>query len=374
MTAWAFAPVRVGVIGCGYVSRAYLRNLVVSPYVSVVACADELVERAQERAAEFGIGVACSSDELLSHRDVELVINLTVPTAHAEVTRAAIRAGKHVYSEKPLAMTRQDGLALLVEAESYRVIVGCAPHTFLGGGMQTCLRMMDRGDLGEPLAATAFMFSRGPDNWHPNLAFFYQPGGGPLFDVGPYYLTCLVCLFGPIRQVSGMARILYLERQPDRGPRQGEKFAVTTPTFVASLIEFQSGAQATLLTTFGIAGADLPNMQMYCTNGILGVPDPNTYRGPVMFRSNADGSTWQEVPLLYSHPDGTVGLSALGAIETATAIRAGGRPRASAELAYHVLDVMLSILESASGGRHMEIASTCKRPDLLPLDGSLVSA
>lgn len=316
----------------------------------------------------------CTTDELLGSDEVELVVNLTVPLAHAEITVAALRAGKHVFSEKPLATTRDDGRRVLEAAASNGRQIGCAPDTFLGAGIQTCLRLITQGEIGEPLAASAFMLNRGPENWHPNPAFFYEPGGGPLLDMGPYYITTLVCLLGPVRRVAGMARILYPTRTADRGPRAGETFKVSTPTFVAALIEFESGAQTTLVNSFGIWGHDLPNMQVYCTKGILGVPDPNTFGGPVRLRFADENSTWQDVALEYGNTDSARNFRGLGVIEMAQALRAGEQPRASGELAYHVLDVLLSILESSVSGRHVKVSSTCRRPSLLPRDSSLVTA
>jgi predicted dehydrogenase len=360
----------VGVVGCGVVSKGYLQSLLASPHVAVVACADEVMERAQQRAGEFGVPKACSTEQLLADPEVELVVNLTIPTAHAEVSLAALAAGKHVYSEKPLATTREAARSILDAAEKQGLTVGCAPHTFLGAGIQTCLRLIEGGDLGTALAAAAFMVSPGPESWHPNPAFFYEPGGGPLLDVGPYYVTTLICMFGSVRRVTGMARILYPELTPNRGPRQGETFKVTTPTFIAGVLEFESGATANLVTSFGISGAGLPNMQVYCANGILQAPDPNTYGGPVRVRAK-DGE-WRDVPLV-REPDASQGPNALGAIEAAMAIRGGTQPRASGQLAYHALDVMLSILESAAGDRHVSLSSTCARPLLLS-DADLAAA
>jgi predicted dehydrogenase len=258
-------------------------------------------------------------------------------------------------------------------ATSSGLCVGGAPDTFLGAGIQTCLWLVDQGQVGEPLAASAFMLNRGPENWHPNPSFFYTPGGGPLLDVGPYYVTTLVCLLGPVRRVTGMARILYPVRTAERGPRAGETFKVSTDTFVAALIEFASGAQATLVTSFGISGHDLPNMQLYCTEAILGVPDPNTFGGPVRVRSNDETSVWREVGLQYGHTEGDRNYRGLGVIEMAQALRKGEPPRASGELAYHVLDVLLSILESSATGRHVTVSSTCSRPRQLPPDAGLVA-
>jgi predicted dehydrogenase len=364
-------PLAVGVIGCGTVCPPYFQNMNASPLLNVVACADEVPERARARAVEFGVPRACSVEELLADPTVELVVNLTIPTAHAGINLAALAAGKHVYCEKPLATTREDGIRVLEAAKASGLIVAGAPDTVLGAGIQTCLRLLKKGELGEPLAASGFVLGRGPENWHPNPAFFYQPGGGPLFDMGPYYLTTLVCLLGPVRQVTGMAKILYPERTPDAGPRKGETFKVTTPTFVVGLMEFESGAQATLVTSSGIWGTDLPHLQLYCSGGILGVPDPNTFGGPVKWRSNGDDDGWREVPLRYHHIDPRKNCRGLGVAETALAIREGRPPRLSGELAYHVLDVMESIVESHTSGRHIKVQSTCRRPPALPLKTGL---
>ncbi len=365
------SPVKVGVIGCGTVSEPYLKNMAASSVLEVVACADEVPERARARAQEFGLPRACSVDDLLLDPEVELVVNLTIPNAHAAISLAALEAGKHVYTEKPLATSLEDGRRLLSAAATAGRTLAGAPDTVLGAGIQTSLLLLEERGLGEPLAASAFMLNRGPENWHPNPAFFYQPGGGPLLDVGPYYVTTLVYLLGPVRRVTGQARILYSERRADRGPRKGEVFKVTTPTFVAGLLEFESGAQATLVTSYGIWGADLPNLQLYCTQGILGVPDPNTFAGPVRVRRNEEEAAWQEVPLRYSHTDSCRNCRGLGVSETVLAIREDRAPRLSGELAYHVLDVMESILESSSTGRHIEVESTCRRPPPLPLETGL---
>jgi len=364
-------PLAVGVVGCGTVSAPYLENMNASPLLQVMACADEVPERARARAAEFAVPKACSVEELLADPAVELVVNLTVPTAHAGISLASLAAGKHVYSEKPLATTREDGIRILEAANASGLAVACAPDTVLGAGIQTCLQLLENGELGEPLAASGFVLGRGPENWHPNPAFFYQPGGGPLFDMGPYYLTTLVCLLGPVRQVTGMARILFPERTSDQGPRKGETFKVSTPTFIAGVIEFESGAQASLVTSYGIWGTDLPPIQLYCADGILGVPDPNTFAGPVKVRSNLDEKGWREVPLRYHHTDSPKNFRGLGVAEAALAIREGRQPRLSGELAYHVLDVMESIAESCASDRYVKVQSTCRRPPALPLETHL---
>ena len=361
---------RVGVIGCGNISAAYLNNLCASPDVEVLACADAIPDRARSRAAEFGVPRACTTVELLADPNIELVVNLTVPNAHAAIAMAALEAGKHIYNEKPLATTTDDGLHVLEEAESRGLVVGGAPDTFLGAGIQTCLKLIADGEVGEPLAASAFMLNRGPENSHEDPAFFFRTGAGPLLDMGPYYVTTLICAFGPVRRVTAIARILYPSRTATRGPRAGTTFEVTVPTFVSASLEFARGAIASLVTSFGISGHDLPNIQLYCSGGILSMPDPNTFGGPVALRDGAEGATWRDVPLLYRHTDSRAARNfrGLGVAEMARAIRRGEQPRASGRLAFHSLEVMLSILESGATGRHVTISSTCDRPPLMPLD------
>ena len=368
------APLRIGLIGCGKISATYMRNLNASPEVEVVACADQVPERAQQLASEFGVPKACAPEELLNDPLVELVVNLTVPTAHAEISLRALGAGKHVHSEKPLATNREDGRRILDMARTKGLTVSCAPDTFLGAGLQTCLSLSEEGELGDPLAASAFMLQGGPENWHPSPAAFYGPGAGPLLDMGPYYVTALVCLLGPVRRVSGMSRILYPEVTATRGAMAGQTIKVTAPTFVAGLLEFESGAQATLVMSFGITGHDLPHMEVYCSGATISIPDPNTFGGPVKVRSNSEKAVWRDVELRYRHTDALRDWRGIGVVEAVKAIRGGVQPRASGQLAYHVLDVMLSILESHENGRRVNISSTCAKPALLPLDADLVAA
>ena len=222
--------VKVGIVGCGVISGIYLKNLPTFEAVEVVAVADLMLERAQARAAEYGVPKACLPDELLADPEIELVINLTIPKAHAQVGLAAVDAGKSVYNEKPLAVERADGQELLRRAKAKGVRVGGAPDTFLGGGIQTCRRLIDEGVIGYPVAATAFLAGHGHEHWHPDPAFYYQRGGGPMFDMGPYYLTALVNLMGPVRRVAGSARATFPERTIASKPKEGQKIAVETPT------------------------------------------------------------------------------------------------------------------------------------------------
>jgi predicted dehydrogenase len=355
--------VAVGIIGCGNISGAYIKGCRQFEILEVAACADIVMERARETAERYGIPKAYSVSELLHDADVDIALNLTIPAAHAGVSLQALAAGKHIYSEKPLALTAVDGQAILDEAARHAVRVGCAPDTFLGGGLQTCRKLIDEGQIGEPLAATAFMMSGGPESWHPNPAFFYEVGAGPLFDMAPYYLTALINLLGPIARVTSMARISFEERIATCEARYGERIPVSTPTHVAGLLDFAAGPIATLITSFDIkGGAELPRIEIYGSQGTLSVPDPNTFGGPVRLR-RAGEDAWREIPLTHS-PDVRRGV---GVADMAYGIESGRPHRASGELAYHVLETMELLLAASEEGRHLALSSTCDRPQALPI-------
>jgi predicted dehydrogenase len=352
---------RVGVIGCGNISGIYLTNCRKLPGLALVACADLDIGRARAKAVEHGIRAA-AVDELLADPDIDLVINLTIPAVHAEVSMSALAAGKHVYTEKPLATRRADGAATLALAREKGLRVGSAPDTFLGGGLQTCRKLIDDGAIGEPVAAVAFMTGHGPEGWHPDPEFFYKPGAGPMFDMGPYYLTALVSLLGPITRVTGSARISFPERTIGSGPKQGQKIAVETPTHVAGVLDFAGGAVATLITSFDVWAANLPRIEIYGSEGSLSVPDPNTFGGPVRIRQAKD-KEWRDVPLTHGYTENSRGL---GVADMASAIRAGRPHRASGELAYHVLDVMAAFEEASTAGCHVAITSGPPQVEALP--------
>jgi predicted dehydrogenase len=233
----------------------------------------------------------------------------------------------------------------------------------MGGGLQTCRKLIDDGWIGQPVAATAFMTSHGPEGWHPDPFFFYQPGAGPMFDMGPYYLTTLIHLLGPVRRIASMARASFPERVITSQPRYGETIAVNTPTHVTGVLEFAGDAVATMVTSFDVWGSTLPRIEIYGSEGTLSVPDPNTFRGPIQIR-RARQTEWSDVPLAYGYTENSRGL---GVADLAYALRSGRPHRASGELAYHVLDCMHAFLDSAKAGRHVSLESTCDRPAPLPL-------
>ena len=356
--------VKVGIIGCGKISGIYLKNLTQRfAVVEVAACADLIAERAKEAAKEYGVAMACSVKELLADPDIQIVLNLTIPGAHAEVSLAALEAGKHVYLEKPLAVVREDGRKVLERAKAKKLLVCGAPDTFLGGGIQTCRKILDDGWIGEPVGATAFMTTPGHERWHPDPEFYYKAGGGPMLDMGPYYLTALVNLLGPVRRLTGATRITYPERTITSEPKSGQKITVDVPTHVTGIMEFASGAIGTILTSFDVWGANLPRIEIYGSAGSLSVPDPNTFGGPVRILRKGE-SEWREIPMAFGYQDNSRGL---GVADMARAVLAGGKPRAAGELLHHVLDLMIGFHDAADSGRHYEPATRCERPAPLPL-------
>ncbi|HEX2951495.1 MAG TPA: Gfo/Idh/MocA family oxidoreductase [Armatimonadota bacterium] len=359
----ALSPVTVGIIGCGNISGAYLNAVKKFDILHVAACADLNVERAQAKAAEFGIPRACSVDEILADPNIEIIINLTIPKAHADVALAAINAGKCVHNEKPLAITREDGQRLLAAADAKGVLVGAAPDTFLGGGIQTCRKLIDDGWIGRPVAATAFMTCHGHESWHPDPEFYYKVGGGPMFDMGPYYLTALVNLIGPVRRVTGSAQISFPERTITSQPKYGTAIHVDVPTHVAGVMDFACGAVGTIITSFDIWSAQLPRIEIYGTEGTLSVPDPNTFGGPVYVR-RAGASEWSEVPLTHGY---TENFRSVGVADMAYALRSGRQHRASGALAYHVLDIMHAFHDASREGKHIDLTSGIEQPAPLPL-------
>jgi predicted dehydrogenase len=350
-------PVTVGVIGCGTISARYLQNCASWPILRVLACADLDLERARRCAQEHGIPRACSVEELLSDGGIEVVLNLTIPTAHAAITLRALEAGKHVYSEKPLAITPEDGQRILDTARAGRRVVGCAPDTFLGGALQTGRQLIDSGAIGEIVGSNAFFLNHGPEGWHPNPAFFYEPGAGPLFDVGIYYLTALTSLLGPVRRVAGAGRISFPERVIAEGPLRGTAIPVLTPTYVAGILEFTGGPVGTLVSSFDVWKHTLPPIELYGTEGTMVLPDPNNFGGMIQLWTVAKGE-WTEVAPAFGFTDNSRGL---GLADLAVGLRTGRAPRAGGEMAYHVLEVMHTQVYGGSerGGR---IESSCERP------------
>ena len=358
----------IGLIGTGDIAPAYMKGCAPFSVVDIVACADILPDKARAFAATYGLE-ALSVDDLLARPDIEIVINATVPAAHAQVSRQIIAAGKHAYSEKPLATNRADAESLLEVTRAAGLRLGCAPDAILGGGNQTARHAIDSGGIGEPVAATAFFMSRGPESWHPNPGIFYQPGGGPLLDMGPYFLTALVHLLGPAARVAGSARMSFPERIASSEAHMGRALPVDVKTHVAGTLEFESGAIATIITSFDVWAHHLPPLEIHGSEGSLSVMKPNMFDGDVQLLK-AGSREWRDLPLTHTI---NIGRGA-GVADMAYAIQSGRPHRASGDLAFHVLDIMCALEESAAQGRHISLQSRVERPLPLPaglLDGEL---
>lgn len=355
------SALNIGIIGCGMIAPAYLRGCALFPdAVNVTACADIDEDRATQFAQRHGLRALTVAD-LMRDDAIDMVLNLTIPVAHAEVNLAAIAAGKHIYSEKPLATTLSDGQAIIHAAEQAGVRVGCAPDTFLGGGGQTVRHLIDTDAIGRPLAATAFMLSRGPEPWHSNPFFYYQPGGGPVMDMGPYYITTLVNLLGPVTQVSAITGRGLTERVAGHESIAGQAIPVDVSTHASGTLLFASGAMATLIMSFDIWKHNLPRMEIYGTDGTISGPDPNTFGGTVRLWQPTHNA-WRDVPL--THRDDV--QRGIGVADMATAIANNIPHRASGALALHVLEIMLAFDTSSAEEKAITIKSTVEMPAPLP--------
>ena len=352
----------VGVIGAGKISEQYLENMTKFPDLEVVIVADLFEDRAAEQARVYGVPDSGAPEAALQHPDVDIIINLTIPQAHAEVSSAAIAAGKHVWTEKPFATTREDGLALLSEVAAAGVRIGGAPDTFLGAGLQTARRLIERGDIGTPLTGLTLFEVPGPVDDHRNLEVLLSRGAGPLWDMGPYYLTALSQVFGSFSRVNGVGRIARPRRLLQAGPNTGKEHEVQVPTHVAILSEFASGEAATSVLSWDSPHRRVGHVEIVGTEGTLSIPDPNMFDGDLHIR-HKDDEDWTVVPA-----SGAVGGRGLGALDIARAVAADVPHRASGDLAYHVLDTMAAVTTSLDEGRPVDIASSAPRTDPIPED------
>lgn len=352
------STVGVGLVGAGVISEQYLRNLSGFPDVEVLFVADLDTDRAAHRAREFGVVRSGSLDDLLKRDEIEIVVNLTVPAAHVYVGTRALEAGKHVWIEKPYSPDREGARSLLARASKAGLRIAGAPDTWLGPGLQNARRLVDAGEIGEPTSATATFQNAGPEPWHPNPDFYYQPGGGPLLDMAPYYLSALVTVLGPISRVSAVSSTARPSRIIGSGPRAGEAIRVLTPTHYIAVVEFESGAVADAMFSFdGVASRRA--LSVTGSEGTLDLPDPNMFDGVSEVRRHG-GET-------VSHLSETATFSrGVGVLELARAIRADVPERAGASFIGHVLDAVLSIAESAERGEAVDVDSTVDRPTPLP--------
>jgi len=353
----------VGIIGCGKISQAYFDGAKTFKVLNILACADLNEATAKSQAEENGCA-ALSIEALLAHPDIQLVINLTIPAAHAAVSGDVLNAGKHVYCEKPLTVDLEDARKVLALAESKGLLVGCAPDTFFGAGIQTSREIVDSGAIGTIHSGTAFMLSPGVESWHPNPGFYYLKGGGPVLDMAPYYLTALVNLIGPIKRVSAITSKAYETRTATCKEHAGEVLPVEVNTHASGTLEFHSGAVVTAVFSFDVHAADHSPIQLYGTEGSVKVPDPNTFGGSVeSFIASDEPREWKPVELTRPYADNMRGI---GAADMACALLSGRPHRASGALACHVLEVMHAFDQSSETGRAIEIESQPERPAALP--------
>jgi len=354
----------IGIVGCGSISGAYFGGTQKTfKHLKVMACADLDMDVARARAKENDCD-AVTVDELMRRDDIDIVIKLTIPQAHADIALQALESGKHTHSEKPFAVTLAEGKQILEAAERTGLRVGCAPDTFLGGGHQTCRQLLDDGEIGKAIGGTAFMMCHGHESWHPNPGFYYLAGGGPMFDMGPYYITALINLLGPARRVSAYTRQTFSERTCTSEARAGTVIPVEVTTHLAGTIEFQNGAIITLVMSFDVWAHHHTNIEIYGTEGSLREPDPNGFAGVVsaVLGSSRDAG-WQDIPLTRSYEWAHRGI---GVADMACAIQSGRPHRCDGKLAYHALEIMSAFDASSESGRHIELESTCERPAALP--------
>lgn len=357
-------PLRVGVIGCGNICRQYFTNARNYPQLQIVACADLDPARAQAAAQEHAVPKAHPSvAALLADPEVDLALNLTIPAVHAEVSLAALRAGKHVWTEKPLAVTRDSGRQVVAEALQRKLRLGGAPDTFLGSAQQTARQALDRGLIGKPVAATAYMMGPGHERWHPNPSFFYQPGGGPMFDMGPYYLTALINLFGPIRRLTSFASITRPQRLISSEPFKGQTIDVKTPDHITGALEFDNGVIVTIITSFATWHATYEAkhpITVYGEEGSMKVADPNVFDSTTLVRGKADAE-WRELPIEHAAGCGR----SIGMADLAQGLRHNRPHRGNAELILGVLDAMQGFLDSSASGSAYTLQHRAQRPAAL---------
>ena len=352
-------PVGVGVVGAGKISEQYLGNMARYPDLNVRFVADLRLDLARAQAERYGVPAHGTLEEALARDDVELIVNLTVPAAHAEVASAALAAGKHVFNEKPVTADLESAEALIAQADAAGLRLGCAPDTFLGPGLQTVRRMVEAGCIGTPLTAAAVMQYAGPHQWHPNPDFLYQPGAGPLFDMGPYYLTALTQTFGPIVRVAARGGSAAPTRIIGSGPRAGEEIPVAVPTYVAALYDFESTGVAQATFSFDSPLRRMGVIEIAGSEATLVAPDPNEFTGEI--RVNSGGPDWEVIPAV-----GAAGGRGIGAVEMARAIRGGVAHRATGALGRHVLEAMLATATSIETGAFVTVASRSEPAPPLP--------
>ena len=351
--------IKIGMVGVGAISGIYLENITNRfQEIELVAVCDLIRERAEKAQEKYNVPKLYDTMyELFADPEIDIVLNLTRPYEHYGVSIEALKDGKHVYSEKPLAATLEEGKALVEMAQEKGLMLGGAPDTFLGAGIQTCRKLIDDGYIGDPIGAAAFMICRGHESWHPDPAFYYQHGGGPMMDMGPYYITALVNLLGGVSSVMGVTKASFPTRTITSQPHCGETVQVEVPTYVAGILNFDSGATGTIFTTFDVCYPSQARLEVYGTKGTLFVPDPNTFGGPVKLLRQEGGEP-MEIPLCFDYPENS---RALGLADMAKALQTGREPRESWKQTYHVLEILQSFEKSSDAGAVVPIASRYTR-------------
>ncbi|MFP6797223.1 MAG: Gfo/Idh/MocA family oxidoreductase [Pseudomonadales bacterium] len=353
-------PVSIGLIGCGVISSAYLKAASTFNVLKFAACAD-IDANASTRCSESFDIPSMAVDELLARDDIEVVLNLTIPSAHTDVNLAALESGKHTYCEKPFALNTVEGKRVIQTAKERELRVGCAPDTFFGGGHQTVRNALDGGAVGTPIAGTAFMMNHGHESWHPNPAFYYHDGGGPMFDMGPYYLTALVNALGPVRRVAALTGRAFDTRTVGSEPRRGERIDVEVDTHTAGTLEFISGAIVTVVMSFDVWLHSNRFIEIHGTKASLSSPDPNGFGGTV--RVSGTNRIWDDLPLTHGYLEN---MRSIGLADMCVGIRTDRPHRCSGDLAYHVLEIMEAFGHSSATRRHVELTTTPDRPEPLP--------
>lgn len=361
----------VGIIGCGNISAAYLELSSLFKGYDILAVADINMDNANERAAEFDVR-AHTVDELLAADDIDLVINLTIPLAHVDVSRAILQAGKHVYSEKPFVLSLAEAQELNDIAKTNGLRIGSAPDTFLGASHQLARKLIDAGDIGTVTSGTAVVMSAGMEDWHPNPDFFFKKGGGPILDMGPYYLCNLIQLLGPVKQVTSFTSIVRKTRTIANGPRDGEHVPVETPTTIHALLAFESGAIITLLASWDVRTTNHPIMELYGSEGTMSIPDPNFFGGALSVKVNDEEDAveheWDHPFAVPNFEETQANYRGAGLADMALSITAGHAHRCGPEFATHVIEVMTAILTAGETSQVLSMSTSCERPDALGPD------
>ena len=356
--------VNVGIIGTGNISNIYITNLKKFTNINLVGVSDILIDKAKEKAEEHELKKIFTVDEMLKSKDIDLIVNLTIPNVHVKVGLDVLNSGKHVYGEKPLGINTKEAKTLIETAKEKNLLVGSAPDTVLGAGIQTCKKLINDGWIGDIIGTSAFVINHGMESWHPNPDFFFKPGAEPLFDMGPYYLTSLINLIGPIESVQANNKISFKERTITSQEHFGEKIKVETPTYITSLLNFKQGATGTIIFTNDVWGSNLPRIEIYGTEGTLMVPDPNSFGGPIKIK-RAGYLDWQEIPLSHFFSENSRGL---GVSDMANVILGKQEKfRANGDIAFHVLDTMESILKAGEEKKLITLNSTCEVPEPMPM-------